>query len=95
MVSWSKERLIAVDEVSRSLSYEIVESNIGFKSYKSMIRISPTGDDDQGNDQDGCVIEWVFTVDPVQGLRFEDLVMKYEVGLQRMAKNMEDSLRSS
>ena len=46
-VSWSKERLIAVDQVHHSLNYEIVESNIGFKSYVSMVRIFPGGDDDQ------------------------------------------------
>ena len=88
IISWSKERLVAVDEEKMSLSYEIVESNIGFNSYVSTVRISP----DQDNH--GCVIEWDFTVDPVQGLRFEDLVNKYEVGLQRMAKKMEDSVIS-
>ncbi|KAJ8423467.1 hypothetical protein Cgig2_013510 [Carnegiea gigantea] len=84
IISWSKERLVAVDEEKMDLSYEIVESNIGFNSYVSTVRISP----DQDNH--GCVIEWGFTVDPVQGLRFEDLVNKYEVGLQRIAKKMED-----
>lgn len=92
VVSWSKERLIAVDEVNMSLSYEIIDSNIGFTSYTSTVRISQGGDD-QGDE--GCVIEWIFTVDPIEGLRFEDLLKKYEVGLQRMAKAMEDSLSSS
>lgn len=79
---------MAVDEEKMSLSYEIVDSNIGFKGYASTVRISPDHDN-------GCVIEWVFTVDPIQGLRFEELVKKYEVGLQRMAKKMEDYLVSS
>ncbi|XP_021847720.2 lachrymatory-factor synthase [Spinacia oleracea] len=87
VVSWSKERLIAVDEVNMRLSYEIVDSNIGFTSYVSTVKIIQGGDE-------GCVIEWSFTVDPVQGLRFEDLVKKYESGLHRMAKTMEDSLEN-
>ncbi|KAM1022419.1 hypothetical protein ACFX13_044071 [Malus domestica] len=63
-VSWSKERLIAIDDPDHSLSYKIVESNIGFKSYVSTFRIVPRGDIDG---RDGCVIEWSRTVDPVKG----------------------------
>ncbi|GLU01460.1 hypothetical protein SLE2022_187670 [Rubroshorea leprosula] len=84
---WSKEKLISVDESGRSLSYEMVDSNIGFKSYVSMIKVNP-GD----GDQDGCVIEWRITVDPVEGWTLDDFVRKYEVGLQTMAKTMEDAL---
>lgn len=85
--SWSKERLIAVDDADRSLSYEIVECNIGFKSYVSTIEIC------RGHDgQRGCVIQWCFAVDPVDGLAFDDLVKKYETGLERMASRMEDAV---
>ncbi|KAB2629647.1 lachrymatory-factor synthase-like [Pyrus ussuriensis x Pyrus communis] len=45
-VSGSKERLIAVDDADHSLSYEIVESNIGFNSYVATFRIVPRGDID-------------------------------------------------
>ncbi|XP_062165349.1 lachrymatory-factor synthase [Alnus glutinosa] len=85
-VSWSKERLTTLDNEGRSLSYEIVDCNIGFKSYISTVKILPQG-------EDGCVIEWSFTVDPVEGWVLDDLVRKYEVGLQRMAKRMEDALQ--
>ncbi|XP_059644014.1 lachrymatory-factor synthase-like [Cornus florida] len=91
-VSWCTERLIAIDPIDRSLSYEIVECNIGFKSYVSTVKIGPGGGDGGG----GCVMEWWFEVDPVEGLTLEDLTKKYEVGLQRMAKKMEeDTLASS
>ncbi|KAE8056627.1 hypothetical protein FH972_013381 [Carpinus fangiana] len=84
--SWSKERLTAVDNEGCSLSYEIVDSNIGFKSYITTVKIVPQG-------ADGCVIEWSFTVDPVEGWVLDDLVKKYEVvGLQCMAKRMEDAV---
>ncbi|KAJ0083333.1 hypothetical protein Patl1_30045 [Pistacia atlantica] len=63
--SWSTERLISVDHVQRSLSYEIVDNNIGFKSYVSTVKIVP--EDNEGENQSGCVIEWGFTVDPMEG----------------------------
>ncbi|KAJ4841187.1 hypothetical protein Tsubulata_040547, partial [Turnera subulata] len=69
-VSWSKEKLTAVDDIQRSLSYEIVDSNIGL--------FPEGGDDGQG----GCTIEWSFTVDPVEGWALDDLVMKYEASVE-------------
>ncbi|CAK7353146.1 unnamed protein product [Dovyalis caffra] len=89
-VSWSIERLTAVNHVEHSLSYEIVDGNIGFKSYVSTVKVVPQG----GDGQDGCVIEWSFIVDPVAGLVLHELVRKYEVGLQQMAKRMEDAVES-
>ncbi|KAL3330360.1 hypothetical protein AABB24_034278 [Solanum stoloniferum] len=88
---WSKERLVAINPIERILSYEMVDCNIGFKSYFSTVKIVPNGVDGQ----DGCEIEWFITVDPVEGMRLEDLVNKYDVGLQGMGKNMENALTSS
>lgn len=88
-VSWSKERLVAVDDVERSIKYEMVDGNIGFKSYESTMRVLS---DDGG---DGCIVEWSFAVDPVEGLVLEDLVNKYHVGLHLMAQKMEDEIASS
>ena len=51
-----------------------------------MIKIVPQGDE---GDQDGCMIEWSFTINKMEGWVLDDLVRKYEVGLQRMAKRME------
>lgn len=107
VISWSKEKLTAIDPAEKSLSYEIIDSNIGFHSYVSTIKIIknpiPEGDSttivepggDDGNGERGCVIEWSFSVDAVGGWRLEDLVRKYEVGLHRMAQKMEDILSSS
>ncbi|CAB4266463.1 unnamed protein product [Prunus armeniaca] len=77
-VSWSKERLVAVDDADHSLSYEIVESHIGFKSYVPTVRVVPGGDVDV---QYGCLIEWSITFDPVEGWGLDHLVKKYELGL--------------
>ncbi|KAJ9183513.1 hypothetical protein P3X46_007356 [Hevea brasiliensis] len=87
-VSWSTERLEAVDNEECSLRYAIVDSNIGFKSYVSTVRIVPV----EGG---GCIIEWWFQVDPVEGWVLEDLVSKYEAALLLMAKRMEDHLQAS
>ncbi|KAK2991819.1 hypothetical protein RJ640_006379 [Escallonia rubra] len=85
IVSWSKERLIAIDHDEKSITYGIVECNIGFESYVSTLKIVPGGGD-------GCVMEWYFAVDPVEGWKLEDLVKKYEEGLQGMAKKMEEDV---
>ena len=78
---------MAVNPVERVMRYEIVESNTGFESYVSTVKILPRG-------EDGCVIEWSFTVDPVRGLSLENLVKKYEKALEIITKNMEeDALR--
>lgn len=69
----------------------MIDSNIGFNSYVSTVKIVPVPTDDNDG-QSGCVIEWSFTVDPVEGLVFDDLVNKYDLGLQRMAKRMEDAV---
>ncbi|KAK9683812.1 hypothetical protein RND81_10G166500 [Saponaria officinalis] len=87
-IAFSKERLLAIDDVNMSLWYEIVECNIGFEGYESTVRISPD-DDDQG-----CMVEWGFSVEPVRGMRFDDLVGKYEVGLLKMVMAMEESLKN-
>ncbi|XP_017982572.1 PREDICTED: lachrymatory-factor synthase [Theobroma cacao] len=88
--NWAKERLIAVDHSGRSLSYEIVDSNIGFNSYVATVKIVPGADGD--DHQNGCVIEWSFTVDPVEGWELEDMKQKFKVGLQGQAKRMEDAI---
>lgn len=88
-VSWSRERLIAIDHDDRTLVYEIVDSNIGFNSYKSTFKVSPNFDDE------GCVIHWHFELDPMEGWVLEDLVSKYDLGLQRMAAKIEDHFANS
>ncbi|XAR70838.1 hypothetical protein NMG60_11027865 [Bertholletia excelsa] len=84
-VSWSKERLTAVDPAQRLISYEIVDCNTRFKSYVSTLKIVPGGGDE------GCVIEWSVAVDPVAGLRSEDLEKKYKIALELMGKKMEEA----
>lgn len=41
------------------------------------------------------MIEWSFVVDPVNGLKVEDLLIKYQLGLESMAKKMEEAVISA
>uniref|UniRef100_A0A7N0ZZ77 Lachrymatory factor synthase n=1 Tax=Kalanchoe fedtschenkoi TaxID=63787 RepID=A0A7N0ZZ77_KALFE len=82
--SWSKERLVAVNEEERTLRYEIVDGNIGFRSYVATVKVAARGD--------GCVVEWGFEVAPVAGLSLEELVQKYEKGLRATVRKMEDDV---
>ncbi|KAI3743588.1 hypothetical protein L1987_61298 [Smallanthus sonchifolius] len=84
-VSWSKERLVAVDHEKMTMSYEMVDCNVGFKSYLSTIKIVC-------GDGEGCEVEWSFDVNPLEGLTYEDLVQKYQNGLDKTTKKMEDGL---
>ncbi|CAN1161853.1 Lachrymatory-factor synthase [Linum perenne] len=85
LVSWSKERLTAVDHFRRFLSYEIVDCNVGFKGYESTVQIVP-------GEGEGCLIEWGFRVDPVEGWTVDDLVKRYETVLIAAARKMEDDV---
>lgn len=95
VVGWSKEKLTEIDNAKKSLSYEIVDSNIGFNSYAATMKIvdNDGSGNSNGNEQGkGCIVEWSFSVDPVVGFVFDDLVKKYELGLEKMVQKMETDL---
>ncbi|KAI3945270.1 hypothetical protein MKX01_035031 [Papaver californicum] len=85
--NWSTERLVDIDSVQRSITYEIVDCNIGFKSYVSTMEVVPCN-----GDKKGCLIEWSFVVDPIQGWKLETLISKFDSGLKRMASQIEAAL---
>ncbi|KAL5850500.1 hypothetical protein ACOSQ4_008513 [Xanthoceras sorbifolium] len=82
---WAKEKLLMIDPIQRCFSYEVLDNNIGFKSYVGTFKVLPTNGG-------GCVIEWSFVADPVEGLRLEDMAAFGDYCLQFMAKKMEDVL---
>ncbi|XP_051137284.1 lachrymatory-factor synthase-like isoform X2 [Andrographis paniculata] len=90
-VKWCRERLVSVDSENRCLSYELLESNMGFKSYRSTIGVEPAAGDGGG----GCRIVWSFAADPVEGLRYGDLVGYIDAGLQGMAAKFQKAFSSS
>lgn len=93
---WCHEKLISIDPVVRCLSYEILDNNMGFKSYFATIKVltlppPPTttnSDDDEGLVL-GCEIEWCFLSDPVDGMTCEALSSYVNSSLQGIAENIE------
>ncbi|KAG6389425.1 hypothetical protein SASPL_150893 [Salvia splendens] len=83
-MKWSKERLVAIDHAQKTFTYEMVDSNIGFKSYVSTIKVVA------GGGGGGGMVEWWISLEPVEGAKLEDLVAKYQVALQLMVKKMEE-----
>lgn len=86
-VKWAKEKLLVMDPIKRCLSYEVLENNMGFKSYVAAMQVVPVTNDDEG-----CKIEWSFVCDPIEGWGLEDFQSYLESSLQGMAKNIEDSI---
>ncbi|KAJ6372980.1 hypothetical protein OIU76_027334 [Salix suchowensis] len=89
-ISWAKEKLIMINPIERCLSYEIMENNIGFKSYVATVEVLPNN----GDGRDGCKIEWSFVSDQIEGWRFEDLNSYISNCLHFMSQNMEQAVLS-
>ncbi|PIA64734.1 hypothetical protein AQUCO_00100304v1 [Aquilegia coerulea] len=88
MTSWATERLLAIDQNDLCFSYEVVDSNMGFKSYVATIKVLQ----DDNSDPDRCNIEWSFEADPVEGWTLAYLVSYVESSLQAMTMRMEKAL---
>jgi hypothetical protein len=88
MIKWAKEKLLTIDPIKRCLSYEILDNNIGLKSYVATMIVLPI----DGDGIHGCKIEWSFVSDPIEGWRLEDWVSFLEPSLRSMAKNIQDAL---
>lgn len=90
---WVKEKLTMIDPIKRCLSYEVVDNNMGFKSYvgtMEVLAMTNVADDDKH----GCKIKWSFVCDPMVGWKYEDLLSNIESSLQFMAKKMEEHVSS-
>lgn len=38
-IKWAKEKLLVIDAIKRRMSYEIVDNNMGFKSYVATMQV--------------------------------------------------------
>ncbi|KAH7678995.1 Polyketide cyclase/dehydrase protein, partial [Dioscorea alata] len=81
---WVQERLLSLDPIGQSLSYEITENNMGFTRYMVTLKVD--------GDENGCSLEWCFEADPVVGFSEEGLVSILQNGLNGMAAKVEDAL---
>ncbi|PHT40494.1 hypothetical protein CQW23_19348 [Capsicum baccatum] len=91
IVKWCHERLLTVDKIKRCLSYEVLDNNIGIRSYVAMFKVFASNDCDES----GCQIEWSFIADPVDGLTLESFSGYLNSSLQDMAGKIEKALESS
>ncbi|EXB93399.1 hypothetical protein L484_010727 [Morus notabilis] len=87
-VKWAKEKLLELDPIQRRLKYEVLENNVGFKSWVATMQVLPIDGDEEG----GSEITWSFSGDPVEGLSYEMMLAYYDSNVQSVAKTIEDSL---
>ncbi|EXB93398.1 hypothetical protein L484_000248 [Morus notabilis] len=90
ITQWANEKLTEIDPVKRSLSYEITENNVGFKSWVATMQVLPIDGDEEG----GSEIKWSFVGDPAEGWTYEIMVGYHDSSLQTIAKKIEDALSS-
>ena len=90
-IKWAKEKLLSIDPIKRSLSYEVLDNNVGIKSYVAVIKVLPIN----GDEEQGCQIEWSFVADPIEGWRSEDFFSYIDNSLQCMAKKIDETLQST
>ncbi|KAK7351503.1 hypothetical protein VNO77_11015 [Canavalia gladiata] len=83
-IKWAKEKLLTIDPIQHSLSYEVGENNMGFNSYVGTFQVLPLN----GDPKLGCKIEWGFLCDPVEGWTFQALNSYIENALQFMANKI-------
>ena len=86
-LNWTKQKLLSIDPNQMTFSYSIVDGNVGFNSYVSAVKVVPKG-------EDGCLIEWRYEVEPVEGWKPQDLDTFIGNGLEVMARRMEAALQA-
>ncbi|KAK6782465.1 hypothetical protein RDI58_020261 [Solanum bulbocastanum] len=88
IIKWCHEKLLTVNKIERCLSYEVLDNNIGIRSYVSTLKVLAL----DGVDEGGCQIEWSFVADPIDGLTLELFSGYVDSSLQGMAENIEKAL---
>ncbi|XP_010049633.1 lachrymatory-factor synthase [Eucalyptus grandis] len=83
-LNWTKQKLLSIDPAEKMFSYSIVDSNVGFNSYVSKVRVMPK--------EDGCRMVWDYEVEPVSGWKPQDLDQFIGSGLRVMAERMKEAL---
>ncbi|KAK7282970.1 hypothetical protein RIF29_12125 [Crotalaria pallida] len=84
--NWANEKLLEIDPIQHSLTYEVGENNMGFKHYVATMKVLPINNEAEAG---GCKIEWGFVSDPVEGWSLQDLNSYLQSTLEFMAKKIE------
>ncbi|XP_004513032.1 lachrymatory-factor synthase-like [Cicer arietinum] len=85
-LNWTKQKLLSIDPIQRVFSYSIVDGNVGFHSYVSTLKVV--------SKDEGCEIEWLYEVEPVEGWKLEYLDYFIGSGLGVMAQRMQEALKT-
>ncbi|KAL3747429.1 hypothetical protein ACJRO7_016248 [Eucalyptus globulus] len=89
VTNWALEKLLAINPVNKSFSYEIVDSNMnGFKSLVATTELTQVKD----AEKEATAITWSFVANPIEGWTEKGLTEFYGSALQRMAERMEAAL---
>ncbi|XP_030543143.1 lachrymatory-factor synthase-like [Rhodamnia argentea] len=92
-LKWANERLLMMDPSDKCFSYEVLDNNMGLKSYVSTVRVMPMNAGDGKNG--GCMIEWSFASDPVEGWGLQDLSSYIDFCLQSMATKIKSAIQEA
>ncbi|XP_048133950.1 lachrymatory-factor synthase-like [Rhodamnia argentea] len=93
-LKWVNERLLMTDPSDKCFSYEVLDNNLGFKSYVATIRVMPINDGGDGK-MVGCTIELSFVSDPVDGWGLQDMRSFLDFRLQAVAKNIGSAIQEA
>ncbi|KAJ0964803.1 hypothetical protein J5N97_025941 [Dioscorea zingiberensis] len=85
-IFWAKEKLVGINMEERSMTYEVIESNMGFNSFFSTIRVLQGGDG--VGDGGGCRMEWSFEADPLDGWTQPAFLSFLHSGVQDLPKRI-------
>ncbi|XP_045789724.1 uncharacterized protein LOC123884627 isoform X2 [Trifolium pratense] len=85
-LNWTKEKLLSIDPIQRVFSYSIIDGNVGLHNYVSTIKVLEK--------DDGCLIEWLYEVEPVEGWKLEDLDLLIGSGLDEMGQRIQGALKT-
>ncbi|WCJ29501.1 Polyketide cyclase/dehydrase and lipid transport superfamily protein [Euphorbia peplus] len=87
-VNWSSERLVMINHQEKCLAYEMLENNMGVKSYVATFKVV---DDLDGGDHlgNGCSISWSYVGDPLDGLTLQEYAVQRNFVLQLMVQKIQ------
>lgn len=87
---WAKERLMEMEHEKRLMRYEVLENSVGLKGYVAEIRVYDKEEEGGG----GCMVEWWFKADTVDGWEEEVFHGYVQSSLEFIVKKMEEAVRS-
>ncbi|KAG9449132.1 hypothetical protein H6P81_009097 [Aristolochia fimbriata] len=83
--TFTNEKLVEFDPATRTLSYRVLENNIGFGDFVATWKVVPDSDG-------GCSIEWSYVSSPIPYWDPEKVMGYIGFSVQGMAKAMEGAL---